>query len=97
MAAMRISPTQLNISNPFTSNCSSDGSRRPASTVVLFENLPGSSKRCVHCTASAAQPVCLRLQSTCYDALADEATPATVRGWDSHPTTTAEQHGVRAQ
>jgi hypothetical protein len=35
-------------------------------------------------------------QSTCYDPSADEATPATVRGWDSHPTTTAEQHGVRA-
>jgi hypothetical protein len=34
--------------------------------------LPGSSKRCVHCTASAAEPVCLQLQSKCYDSLVDE-------------------------
>jgi hypothetical protein len=66
---------------PFTSNCSSDCGRRPASTVVLFKDLLGSSKRCVQDTASAAKPVCMQLQSTCYDPLADEATPATVRGW----------------
>jgi hypothetical protein len=78
-----------------TSNSSSDGSRRLAGTIVLFEDLPGSSKRCVqrlpqHLCVCNCKVHVMMLQWT-------KPRLQLVRGWDSHPTTTAEQHGVRAQ